>query len=198
MMLIPMGQARARSGDVEGARADLERGVRIAERIGEHDDEAKGYLALGELARQEDRDLDQARQLLERALEITEPHLRRPGMSTVAMSAYSKLGCLHEQQGDLAGAAGWHAKAIGAGRRQRRRSSCPTIRPWPRWSRGSPRWPPPAASPAGRPSCSGLAHTLHGFRNAASLEVSPHRRGGDRTALGAGAFEAAYAPRPAA
>ena len=112
MMLIPMGLARARSGDVDRARADLERGVRIAERIGQHDDHAKGYLALAELARQGGQ-LDQARQFLERALAITEPLLRRPGMSTVAISAYSKLGCLREQQGDMAGAARWHAKAMG-------------------------------------------------------------------------------------
>jgi tetratricopeptide (TPR) repeat protein len=66
MMLIPMGKARARLGDVEGARADLERGVRLAERIGEHDDGAMGYLALCEVARQAG-DLDRARQMAERA-----------------------------------------------------------------------------------------------------------------------------------
>ncbi len=47
MLLIPIGKARARLGDVEGAQADLERGVHIAGRIGEFDDEAKGYLTLG-------------------------------------------------------------------------------------------------------------------------------------------------------
>ena len=118
MMLIPMGQARARTGDLDGAREDLERGVRIAERIGEHDDGARGYLALGELARQTG-DLDQARHQVERAREITEPKMRLPGMGLLAMTAYSKLGCLSEQQGDLAAAARWHAQAIGAGRQQR-------------------------------------------------------------------------------
>ena len=63
MMLIKLGQARARQGDTDAARADLERGVHIAERIGEKDDAASGYLELAELARQLG-DPDRARELV--------------------------------------------------------------------------------------------------------------------------------------
>ncbi len=42
MMLVKLGQARARQGDIDAARADLERAVRLAERIGEGDDQAAG------------------------------------------------------------------------------------------------------------------------------------------------------------
>ena len=190
MMLIPMGLARARSGDVEGARADLERGVRIAERIGEHDDQAKGYLALAELARQGGQ-LDQARQFLERALAITEPLLRRPGMSTVAISAYSKLGCLHEQQGDMAGAARWHAKAMGlaAGSPEIFLPNHPSLA---ELVEGFAALAAARGEPGRAAELLGLAHTLHGFRNAASLEVA-RTAAAATDALGAEAFGAAYA-----
>ena len=190
MMLIPMGLARARSGDVEGARADLERGVRIAERIGEHDDQAKGYLALAELARQGGQ-LDQARQFLERALAITEPLLRRPGMSTVAISAYSKLGCLHEQQGDMAGAARWHAKAmdLAAGSPEIFLPNHPSLA---ELVEGFAALAAARGEPGRAAELLGLAHTLHGFRNAASLEVA-RTAAAATDALGAKAFGAAYA-----
>ena len=190
MMLIPMGLARARSGDVDGARADLERGVRIAERIGEHDDEAKGYLALAELARQGDQ-LDQARQFVERALQITEPLLRRPGMTTVAMSAYSKLGCLHEQQGDTAGAARWHAKAMGlaAGSPEIFLPNHPSLA---ELVEGFAALAAARGEPGRAAELLGLAHTLHGFRDAASLEVA-RTAAAATAALGAEAFDAAYA-----
>ena len=190
MMLIPMGLARARSGDVDGARADLERGVRIAERIGEHDDEAKGYLALAELARQGGQ-LDQARQFVERALQITEPLLRRPGMTTVAMSAYSKLGCLHEQQGDTAGAARWHAKAMGlaAGSPEIFLPNHPSLA---ELVEGFAALAAARGEPGRAAELLGLAHTLHGFRDAASLEVA-RTAAAATAALGAEAFDAAYA-----
>ena len=190
MMLIPMGLARARSGDLEGARADLERGVRIAERIGEHDDEAKGYLALAELARQGGQ-LDQARQFVERAVEIAEPHLRRPGMSTVVMSAYSKLGCLHEQQGDVTGAAEWHAKAmaLAAGSPEIFLPNHPILA---ELVEGIAALTAARGEPGRAAELLGLAHTLHGFRDAASLEVARTAEAAT-TALGAGAFDAAYA-----
>jgi predicted ATPase/DNA-binding SARP family transcriptional activator len=190
MMLIPMGVARARSGDPEGARADLERGVRIAERIGERDDEAKGYLALAELARRGGQ-LDQARQFVERAVEIAEPHLRRPGMSTVVMSAYSKLGCLHEQQGDVAGAAEWHAKAmtLADGSPEIFLPNHPVLA---ELVEGIAALTAARGEPARAAELLGLAHTLHGFRDAASLEVARTAEAAN-TALGAGAFDAAYA-----
>ena len=42
MLRMPLGRARVRAGDLAGARADLEHGVSLAGRIGEHDDEAAG------------------------------------------------------------------------------------------------------------------------------------------------------------
>jgi predicted ATPase/DNA-binding SARP family transcriptional activator len=190
MMLIMMGKAKARLGDVDGARADLERGMRIAARIGELDDEAHGQLALGQLACQAG-DFGRARQHLERALEITEGHLRRPGMSVIGMSAYSKLGCLEEQQGDLDAAAEWHAKAIGVA------AESPEI--------FVPAHPNLAevvegiaalAAARGQHSRAaellGLAHTLHGFCDAASPEVA-RATAAATGALGAAEFEAAYA-----
>jgi predicted ATPase/DNA-binding SARP family transcriptional activator len=190
MMLIPMGLARARSGDVEGARADLERGVRIAERIGEHDDQAKGYLALAELARQGGQP-DQARQFVERALEVAEPHVRRPGMNTVVMSAYSKLGCLVEQQGDVTAAAQWHAKAmtLAAGSPEIFVPNHPTLA---ELVEGIAALTAARGEPGRAAELLGLAHTLHGFRNAASLEVARTAEAAT-TALGAGAFDASYA-----
>ena len=190
MMLIPMGLARARSGDPEGARADLERGVRIAERIGEHDDEAKGYLALAELARQGGQ-LDEARQFVGRAVEIAEPHLRRPGMSTVVMSAYSKLGCLHEQQGDVTGAAEWHAKAmaLAAGSPEIFLPNHPILA---ELVEGIAALTAARGEPGRAAELLGLAHTLHGFRDAGSLEVARTAEAAT-TALGTAAFDAAYA-----
>jgi predicted ATPase len=190
MMLIPMGLARARSGDVDGARADLERGVRIAERIGQREDEAKGYLALAELARQGGQ-LDQARQFVERALEITELHLRRPGMSTIAVSVYSKLGCLHEQQGDVAGAVGWHAKAVGlaAGSPEIFLPNHPSLA---ELVEGLAALAAARGEPGRAAELLGLAHTLHGFRDVASLEVARTAQAAT-AALGPEAFDAAYA-----
>jgi tetratricopeptide (TPR) repeat protein len=190
MMLIKLGQARARQGNTDAARADLERGVHIAERIGEKDDAASGTLELAELARQLG-DLDQARELVQQAVDSAESNLGRPGMASIATSAYSKLGCLAEQQGDLASAAGWHAKAAGlVGDREDvflpNHPVAATV------AEGC------AALAAARgqhhraATLLGLAHTLHGFRDAASPEV---RRvtALSSAALGADEFAAAYA-----
>ena len=189
MMLISMGQARARTGDIDGAREDLERGVRIAERIGEHDDGARGYLALGDLARQTG-DLDQARHLAERAREITEPKIRLPGMGLLAMTAYSKLGCLSEQQGDLAAAARWHAQAVGLAA-----SSAEVFLPsHPSLAEvveGLAALAAAQGQPVRAAELLGLAHTLHGFRDEASLEVS-RTTATVTSAIGTGAFDEAY------
>jgi predicted ATPase/DNA-binding SARP family transcriptional activator len=189
MMLISMGRARARTGDLDGAREDLERGVRIAERIGEHDDGARGYLALAELARQTG-DLDQARHLVERAREITEPKMRLPGMGLLAMTAYSKLGCLSEQQGDLAAAARWHAQAIGMAA-----SSAEVFLPsHPSLAEvveGLAALAAAQGQPVRAAELLGLAHALHGFRDEASLEVS-RTTATVTSAIGTGAFDEAY------
>jgi predicted ATPase/DNA-binding SARP family transcriptional activator len=190
MMLIKLGQARARQGDTDAARADLERGVHIAERIGEKDDAASGKLELAELARQLD-DPDRARELIGQALESAEANLRRPGMMSIAITGYSKLGCLDEQAGDLASAAGWHSKAAGRIGEQEdvflpNHPVAATV------AEGC------AALAAARgqhhraAELLGLAHTLHGFRAAASPEV---RRvtALSSAALGPADFAAAYA-----
>ncbi len=189
MMLISMGRARARCGDLDGAREDLERGVRIAERIGEHDDGARGYLALGELARLTG-DLDQARYLVERAREITEPKMRLPGMGLLVMSAYSKLGCLSEQQGDLAAAARWHAQAIGIAA-----SSAEVFLPsHPALAEvveGLAALAAAQGQPVRAAELLGLVHALHGFLDEASLEVS-RTTATVTAAIGTHAFDEAY------
>ena len=190
MMLIKLGQARARQGKTDAARADLERGVHIAERIGEKDDAASGQLELAELARQLG-DLDRARELVRQAVESAEANLGRPGMAGIATTAYSRLGCLDELQGDLTSAAGWHAKAVGlVGERD---------------DVFLPNHPVAATVAEGCAALAtargqhhraaellGLAHTLHGFRDAASPEV---RRvtALSSAALGPADFAAAYA-----
>ena len=189
MMLIKLGQARARQGNTDAARADLERGVHIAERIGEKDDAASGQLELAALARQLG-DPDRARELIGQAVESAEANPARPGMTGIAITAYSKLGCLAEQQGDLASAAGWHARAVGM------------------VGEGEdvflPNHPVAAAVAEGCAALAaargqhqraaellGLAHTLHGFRDAASPEV---RRATalSSAVLGPADFAAAY------
>ena len=190
MMLIKLGQARARQGNTDAARADLERGVHIAERIGEKDDAASGYLELAALARQLG-DPDRARDLVRRAVEYADANPGRPGMASIATTAYSKLGCLDEQQGDLTSAASWHAKAVGLVA-EREDVFLPNHPVAASVAEGC------AALAAARgqhhraAELLGLAHTLHGFRDAASPEV---RRvtALSSAALGAADFAAAYA-----
>ncbi len=190
MMLIPMGKARARLGDLEGARDDLERGVRIAHRIGGHDDEAHGYLALCELARQAG-ELDRAREMAERAREIAELQMRRPGMNVITIGIYSRLGCLWEQQGDLAEAARWHQKAIGlAGRIDE--IFLPSHPSLAEVVEGFAALAAAQEQPARAAELLGLAHTLHGFCDEASLEVS-RTTATVSAALGPAAFGEAYA-----
>ena len=190
MMLIKLGQARARQGDTDAARADLERGVHIAERIGEKDDAASGKLELAELARQLG-DPDRARELIGQAVESAEANLRRPGMMSIAITGYSKLGCLDEQAGDLASAAGWHAKAAGRIGEQEdvflpNHPVAATV------AEGCAALAAARGQHQRAAELLGLAHTLHGFRAAASPEV---RRvtALSSAALGPADFAAAYA-----
>jgi tetratricopeptide (TPR) repeat protein len=190
MLRIPLGRARAQAGDIDGARADLERGVRSAKRIGEKDDQASGYVQLSEIARL-DGDLAGARRLLEHAQEITEAHRRRPDMHVVAASTYTKLGCVAEQDGDLAAAAEWHARALStlADVSAEFLPSNPTLAVVVEGI---------AALSAARgeyvraAELLGLAHTLQGFGNAASLEVK-RAKAAIAPGLDSGEFEAAYA-----
>ncbi|MGH3275354.1 MAG: ATP-binding protein [Streptosporangiaceae bacterium] len=190
MVSIPLGQARAAAGDLAGARADIEHGVEIAGRLGEHDDEATGYVKLSEIARRSG-DLAAARGLLERALEIIEPRAYRMEMIGTAAAAYTSRGCVAEQEGDLTAAAHWHARALAtlADPSAMIRPSNPTLAAVVEGI---------AALAAARGDADraaellGLAHVLQGFRNAASLETN--RAAGIATAaLGEAGFTAAYA-----
>jgi predicted ATPase/DNA-binding SARP family transcriptional activator len=112
-MLVQIGRARAMSGDYARGRADIERGMRAAERIGEHADAAHSLVWISEIARREG-DLDDARALLERALALIEPKRARVDLGTAYAIVSSKRGCLAEQEGDLANARRWHRQATGA------------------------------------------------------------------------------------
>jgi tetratricopeptide (TPR) repeat protein len=188
-MCVHLGRARARLGDTAGARADLERGMRIASRTGNRDDETTAYIELSELARTEG-DVAGARELLEQALAIAEPLAQRPDMCVVAAAAFSKLGCVCEQEGDLEAAAGRHAKALAA------------------LTTGGVLLLPSntvlgvvvegfAALAAARGQLSravellGLAHTLQGFSHPDNLEVA--RVTAATKGLDRAEFEAAYA-----
>jgi predicted ATPase/DNA-binding SARP family transcriptional activator len=190
MMLVKLGQARARQGDIDAARADLERAVRLAERIGEGDDEAVGYLELAELARRTGEP-GRAGELIRRAVQITEANLRRPGMTAVAATAYSKLGCLTEQAGDLAAAARWHEKAIGlvAAGDEVFMPGHPAVAAV---VEGLAALAAASGEPGRAAELLGLAHTLHGFRDEGSLEVA-RTVAAAAAALGDAGFDAAYA-----
>ena len=190
MLRIPLGRARAQTGDIDGARADIERGVRSAKRVGEQDDQASGYVQLSEIARLEG-DLPGARRLLERAREVAEALAKRPDVHLVTASAYTKLGCLAEQEGALPDAAQWHARALGklANVTAEFMPSNPTLASVVEGI---------AALSAARgeyvraAELLGLAHTLQGFGNAAGLEVK-RAKAAIAANLDSAAFEAAYA-----
>jgi predicted ATPase/DNA-binding SARP family transcriptional activator len=190
MMSIPLAKARARMGDFDGARADLERGVGIAGRIREHDDEAAGYLELSELGRRKG-DLELARTSLERALAIIDPLARRPDMVGVAANAYSKAGCIAEQEGDLTASAQWHAKALrmlaeGAF------TMLPTNPTLASVVEGIAALAAARGEPARAAELLGLAHSLQGFCNVSGLE-SARAHAAASAALGEAEMAAAYA-----
>jgi predicted ATPase/DNA-binding SARP family transcriptional activator len=189
-MLVPLGRAKALAGDISGARADLEESVRLTEKIGELDDVAMAYVELSEISRREG-DLSRARELLDRALDMVEAHTRRPDMGGVAATTFSRLGCLAEQAGDLAGAAQWQRRAIGvlsAGYLAILPSN-PTLAIVVEGIAALTA----ARGEHGRAAeLLGLAHALQGFRNAASLEVIRAKAAID-AALSKADAEAAYA-----
>jgi tetratricopeptide (TPR) repeat protein len=187
---IQIGHARAASGDTARARADIERGTGFAGRYGEHDDEASGYIELSELARR-DGDLAAAGRSLDRALEIIGPRDRRLEMTGVAATGYSKAGCLAEQRGDLDGAARWHARALTTlgGEHAIVLPSNPTLAII---VEGIAALAAARGEPDRAAELLGLAHSLQGFRNMASLE-SVRAAAAATGALGATGFETAYA-----
>jgi len=190
MMLMPLGKARAGLGDLDGGRSDLERGVHIAGRIGAHDDEVSGYLGLSDLARR-DGDLARARRLLGSALEVVEPRARQPVMGPVTARTFGKLGCLAEQEGDLAAAAGWHAKAIGAAAATEA-AFLPNNPMLAEVTEGVAALAAARGEHARAAELLGLADALQGFRNAASLEVA-RASAAAAAAIGEQAYTAAYA-----
>ncbi|WP_395111056.1 ATP-binding protein [Actinomadura sp. SCN-SB] len=110
-LLIQLARARAQAGDLTRARADLERGIVEAERVGQYSDAASGRLYLAELARREG-DADAAQALVNDALSLIEPRQERPDFYKAAALAYSTMGGLAEQRGDLDAAESWHTRAF--------------------------------------------------------------------------------------
>jgi len=197
---IGLGEARARAGDIEGARADLQDGVRSAELAGELDDASSGYVQLAELARRTG-DLAGAGDLLRSALAIVESRLPRPDMFAVAATTFSRLGCIAEQEGDFAGAAAWQQRAIdvlsgGPAGRDHPERRLVAILPINRTLATVVDAIAALAAAQGEHARAaellGLAHTLQGFSDAASLEVA-RATAAARAALGDAAFDAAYA-----
>jgi predicted ATPase/DNA-binding SARP family transcriptional activator len=188
-MRVPLGRARARAGDVRGARADLEQGIRVAEQIGEFEDAARGFIELAELARREG-DVPAARGLLQQAADISEHH-PRPDMPATAAAAFSKLGCLAEQEGDLSAAAGWHQRAMAA----LARIATPMLPVNPSLAlvvEGLAALAAARGEPARAAELLGLARALHGYDDEASLEVV-RARAAIAAALDAAEAGAAYA-----
>jgi len=112
MLLVPLGRALARAGDIDGARAHLEQGVRHAEETSDADDALRGYIELAGLA-QRAGDLAGARDLLQRGVQFAESH-PRPDLAAAVATAFSKLGCVAEQEGDLDAAGDWHRRSLAA------------------------------------------------------------------------------------
>ncbi|GAA4153405.1 AfsR/SARP family transcriptional regulator [Actinomadura keratinilytica] len=112
---VHLGRIRAQMGDVQGGREEIERAVRILERIGEHADAAGGYLALCELSRRSG-DTATARRMLDTAYALVEPRMVRADFVQVTALTLSKLGCLAAQEGDLSAAAHWHGRAMDVAR----------------------------------------------------------------------------------
>jgi len=208
MLHVHLARAKARTGDLAGARGHLEHAVNVAGRIGEHDDEVTAYVELSDLARREG-DLAAAGRALRRALDVLESGKAHPGMQSVAGTVYSALGCLAEQQGDLAAAQDWHARAMDALTKPALMpmTSGPTLGTAMEGiaalaaARGEAAraegFEGTAALSAARGAAEraaellGLAHTLRGYRNDFSLDVT-RARSAAAAALSEAELAAAY------
>ena len=190
MVSIPLGRARVLAGDKEGGLADLKHGVAFAERIGEPDDQAQGYVEMSEVARR-DGDTELARSLLDRALEVIEPLRLRPDMRGVAALAYSKAGCLAEQDGDLTAAAQWHARALKV-LAESQVALLPTNPALATVLEGIAALTAARGEHARAAELLGLATTLQGYASPASLELA-RAEAASRAVLTAAEFDAAYA-----
>jgi predicted ATPase/DNA-binding SARP family transcriptional activator len=191
MHLIALGRARAAAGDLAAARADLERGVRAARQFGENDDEITGYVELAELARR-DGDLAAAGRLLDQARKIAEPRSSRLDIRLAAVRAFTKLGCLAEQEGQLDEAARWHGRALTL-----LAENLDGILPIPvnpsiaTVVEGYAALTVARGEPARAAELLGLAHTLHGFPDKSSFEVS-RTTAAVNASIGPDEFAAAY------
>jgi predicted ATPase/DNA-binding SARP family transcriptional activator len=185
---VPLGWARAAAGDIPAGRAEIEEGVRLAERTGKLDQAARGYVHLGDLARGTG-DLSEARAMLDRAAEMVASRPQRPDLAFETAITYSKLGCLAEQEGDLDAAGGWHRQALdrlgsSAVLLTQSNQTLATV------VEGIAALTAARGDHARAAELLGLAHTLQGFRNAISVEV---RRAEAASTLTQADFEAAYA-----
>ncbi len=185
---MPLGRARAAAGDIAGARADIEAGVRLAERTGKLEHAARGYADLGELARAAG-DLTRARAMLDRAAELVASQPPRPDLAFVAAITHTKLGCLAELEDDLDAAAGWHRHALDllAGSSVLAAQSNQTVAIV---VEGVAALTAAHGDHRRAAELLGLAHSLQGYRNAASLEV---QRVTAASPLSETEFETAYA-----
>ncbi|WP_067491398.1 AfsR/SARP family transcriptional regulator [Actinomadura hibisca] len=185
-MLIELARVRSAAGDPEGARRDLERGLRETERIGDYANTASAYLWQSELQRG-DGDLVSASVSLGRALELIEPRRHRADFIHVSALTLSKLGCLAEQQGDLAEARRRHAQAFEAAASAVMFSN-PNLATL---VEGLAAYRAAEGDLVRAAELLGLAHRVHGYRDQLSMEVDRTERAA-RTALGEDAFAAAY------
>ncbi|GAB3984967.1 BTAD domain-containing putative transcriptional regulator [Actinoallomurus acanthiterrae] len=108
MLLVQLGQARARAGDHTGARADLERALAAADRGGDALGRARVRGALGELALL-GGDLDEAVRWLREALAIAPE--RAPTQFVALLSGV--LARAETARGDSGAARALHAEALG-------------------------------------------------------------------------------------
>jgi tetratricopeptide (TPR) repeat protein len=189
MMLVPLGKARAVAGDLDGARADLERGIEFADRFGDSVNQALGYLELSELARRGE-DLAGARRLLEQARQIAEPRTNRSDMTVVAARTFARLGCLAEQEGDLQAAESWQDRALRT-LANSKMQFLPANRALAEVVAGFASLAGVRGDHARAAELLGLADSVRGFRDASSLEVA--RATAAATAvIGEGQFAAGY------
>ncbi|GAA2255075.1 BTAD domain-containing putative transcriptional regulator [Actinomadura luteofluorescens] len=111
-LLAQLAWARARQGEIERARADLERAMVQSERIGELADAANSSLMLCEIALLEG-DREAAHGHADRACAWVESRGHRPDFAQTARRTFSRLGCLAEEDGDLEAAKRRHVQALG-------------------------------------------------------------------------------------
>jgi len=112
-------------------------------------------------------------------------------LALMAASTYTKLGCVAEQEGDLPAAGQWHARALGtlADVTAEFMPSNPTLAVV---VEGIAALSAARGEPIRAAELLGLAHTLQGFGNAASLEVK-RAKAAIATDLDSDAYRAAYA-----